>query len=57
MTSQRSRHHLQLPPPDQVVVTKIDKCSQGALLTNLLNLQGALRAQTSCCFPQPLLVR
>lgn len=42
--------------PYVVVVTKIDKCGHGPLLTNLLNLQGALKAQTTCCFPQPLLV-
>ncbi|XP_076023933.1 GTP-binding protein 8 [Genypterus blacodes] len=42
--------------PYVVVVTKIDKCGRGALLTNLLNLQGALNTQTTCCFPQPFLV-
>ncbi|KAG7260393.1 hypothetical protein CRUP_011729, partial [Coryphaenoides rupestris] len=38
-----------------VVVTKIDKCGHGALLTNLLRLQEVMRDNSSC-FPQPLLV-
>lgn len=42
--------------PYAVVVTKIDKCGHGPLLRNLWNLQVALNAQTTCCFPQPLLV-
>ncbi|MED6291672.1 GTP-binding protein [Characodon lateralis] len=39
-----------------MVVTKIDKCAQGALLTNLLNLQNVVKTQTTSCFPQPLLI-
>ncbi|XP_035031129.1 GTP-binding protein 8 [Hippoglossus stenolepis] len=42
--------------PYVILVTKIDKCGQGALLTNLLNLQEVVKTQTSCCFPQPFLV-
>lgn len=41
----------------QIVVTKIDKCGPGALLTNLLTLQNVVKTQTSCCFPQLFLVR
>ena len=41
----------------QMVVTKIDKCGRGALLTNLLNLQDVVKTQTTSCFPQPFLVR
>lgn len=41
----------------QVVVTKIDKCGRGALLTNIMNLQEVLKTQTTSCFPQPFLVR
>ncbi|XP_029937511.1 GTP-binding protein 8 [Myripristis murdjan] len=42
--------------PYVVVVTKIDKCGHGTLLTNLLNLQEVMKTQTTTCFPQPLLV-
>ncbi|XP_035984497.1 GTP-binding protein 8-like [Fundulus heteroclitus] len=38
------------------VVTKIDKCGQGALLTNLLSLQDVVKRQTTSCFPQPFLI-
>lgn len=41
----------------QVVVTKIDKCGHGALLTNIMNLQQVVKTQTTSCFPQPFLVR
>ncbi|XP_055726481.1 GTP-binding protein 8 isoform X5 [Salvelinus fontinalis] len=41
--------------PYVIVVTKIDKCRQGVLLTNLLQLQDAIK-QTVSCFPQPFLV-
>ncbi|XP_030199030.1 GTP-binding protein 8 [Gadus morhua] len=42
--------------PYVIVVTKIDKCGHGALLTNLLSLQDVVRDRTSSCFPQPILV-
>ncbi|KAM3862177.1 GTP-binding protein 8 [Diretmus argenteus] len=42
--------------PYVVVVTKIDKCRQGTLLTNLLNLHEVVNTQTASCFRQPLLV-
>ncbi|KAM4558364.1 GTP-binding protein 8 [Odontesthes bonariensis] len=42
--------------PYVMVVTKIDKCTHGALLTNLLNLQDVLKTETSSCFPQPFLI-
>lgn len=42
--------------PYVIVMTKIDKCGHGALLTNLLSLQEVVRDHTSSCFPQPLLV-
>ncbi|XP_008327172.1 GTP-binding protein 8 [Cynoglossus semilaevis] len=42
--------------PYVIVVTKIDKCGPGALLTNLLTLQNVVKTQTSCCFPQLFLV-
>ncbi|XP_038575622.1 GTP-binding protein 8 [Micropterus salmoides] len=42
--------------PYVIVVTKIDKCGHGALLTNLLNLQDVVKTQTASCFPQPFLV-
>ncbi|XP_068428810.1 GTP-binding protein 8 [Clinocottus analis] len=42
--------------PYVVVVTKIDKCGSGTLLTNLLGLQDVVKTQTTSCFPQPLLV-
>lgn len=41
--------------PYVIVVTKIDKCRQGVLLTNLLQLQDTI-TQTVSCFPQPFLV-
>lgn len=42
--------------PYVMVVTKMDKCGQGALLTNLLNLQDVVKTQTASCFPQPFLI-
>ncbi|XP_037344455.1 GTP-binding protein 8 [Pungitius pungitius] len=42
--------------PYVLVVTKIDKCGYGTLLTNLLDLQEVVKTQTTSCFPQPLLV-
>ncbi|KAM4608754.1 GTP-binding protein 8 isoform 1-T2 [Polymixia lowei] len=42
--------------PYVMVVTKIDKCGHGALLTNLLNLQEVVKTQSTGCFPQPFLV-
>ncbi|XP_068581314.1 GTP-binding protein 8 [Cebidichthys violaceus] len=42
--------------PYVMVVTKIDKCGYGTLLTNLLDLQDVVKTQTTSCFPQPLLV-
>ncbi|XP_061923742.1 GTP-binding protein 8 [Entelurus aequoreus] len=42
--------------PYVMVVTKIDKCGRGPLLTNLLNFQGVLNTQTTSCYPQPFLV-
>ncbi|XP_069575848.1 GTP-binding protein 8 [Brachyistius frenatus] len=42
--------------PYAMVVTKIDKCGHGTLLTNLLNLQDVVKTQTSSCFPQPFLI-
>ncbi|XP_051939043.1 GTP-binding protein 8 [Hippocampus zosterae] len=42
--------------PYVMVVTKIDKCSRGSLLTNLLQFQDVIKIQTSGCFPQPFLV-
>ncbi|XP_022609658.1 GTP-binding protein 8 isoform X1 [Seriola dumerili] len=42
--------------PYVMVVTKIDKCGSGALLTNLLNLHDVVKTQTTSCFPQPFLV-
>ncbi|XP_019955193.1 GTP-binding protein 8 [Paralichthys olivaceus] len=42
--------------PYVMLVTKIDKCGHGTLLTNLLNLQDVVKTQTACCFPQPILV-
>ncbi|XP_026232605.1 GTP-binding protein 8 [Anabas testudineus] len=42
--------------PYVMVVTKIDKCGHGSLLTNLLNLQDVVKTQTTSCFPQPFLV-
>lgn len=42
--------------PYVMVVTKIDKCRRGTLLTNLLHLQDGIKTHTSCCFPQPFLV-
>ncbi|XP_070832282.1 GTP-binding protein 8 [Chaetodon trifascialis] len=42
--------------PYVVVVTKIDRCRHGTLLTNILDLQDVVKTQTSSCFPQPFLV-
>ncbi|XP_019747614.1 GTP-binding protein 8 [Hippocampus comes] len=42
--------------PYVMVVTKIDKCGRGSLLTNLLQFQDVIKTQTSSCFPQPFLV-
>ncbi|XP_056145935.1 GTP-binding protein 8 [Lampris incognitus] len=42
--------------PYVVVVTKIDKCGQAVLLTNLMNIQEVVKTQTTGCFPQPFLV-
>uniref|UniRef100_A0A3Q4MMZ3 EngB-type G domain-containing protein n=1 Tax=Neolamprologus brichardi TaxID=32507 RepID=A0A3Q4MMZ3_NEOBR len=42
---------------DMMVVTKIDKCGSGTLLTNLLNLQDVVKTETTSCFPQPFLIR
>lgn len=42
--------------PYVIVVTKIDKSRQGALLTNLLHMQEVIKTQTLGCFPQPFLV-
>lgn len=43
--------------PYVIVVTKIDKCGHGTLLSNLLSLKEVVRGHTSSCFPQLLLVR
>ncbi|XP_029314211.1 GTP-binding protein 8 [Cottoperca gobio] len=42
--------------PYVIVVTKIDKCGYGTLLTNLMNLQDVVKTHTTSCFPQPFLV-
>lgn len=42
--------------PYVMVVTKIDKCGSGTLLTNLLNLQDVVKTETTSCFPQPFLI-
>nr|XP_046260847.1 GTP-binding protein 8 isoform X2 [Scatophagus argus] len=42
--------------PYVLVVTKIDKCGHGKLLTNLLNLVEVVKTETTSCFPQPFLV-
>ncbi|KAM6978824.1 GTP-binding protein 8 [Tautogolabrus adspersus] len=42
--------------PYVIVVTKIDKCTRGTLLTNLMNLQDVVKSQTTSCFPQPFLI-
>nr|XP_020462141.1 GTP-binding protein 8 [Monopterus albus]XP_020462142.1 GTP-binding protein 8 [Monopterus albus]XP_020462143.1 GTP-binding protein 8 [Monopterus albus] len=42
--------------PYVMVVTKMDKCRPGTLLTNLLHLQNVVKTQTTSCFPQPFLV-
>lgn len=42
--------------PYVMVVTKIDKCGHGILLTNILSLQRVIQTQTTSCFPQPFLV-
>ncbi|KAM9709454.1 GTP-binding protein 8 [Menidia menidia] len=46
----------ELRSPYVMVMTKIDKCRHGVLLTNLLKLQDVVRTQTSSCFPQPFLI-
>ncbi|XP_067372958.1 GTP-binding protein 8 isoform X2 [Channa argus] len=43
--------------PYVIVVTKIDKCGHGALLSNLIHLQDVVKTETISCFPQPFLVR
>ncbi|XP_036964789.1 GTP-binding protein 8 [Acanthopagrus latus] len=42
--------------PYVLVVTKIDKCGHGALLTNLMKLHDLVKTETTSCFPQPFLV-
>ncbi|XP_063356164.1 GTP-binding protein 8 [Pelmatolapia mariae] len=42
--------------PYVMVVTKIDKCGSGTLLTNLLNLQDVVKTEMTSCFPQPFLI-
>ncbi|KAA8577547.1 hypothetical protein FQN60_017466 [Etheostoma spectabile] len=42
--------------PYVMVVTKIDKCGSGTLLTNLLDLQDVVKTHTTSCFPQPFLL-
>ncbi|KAJ8246727.1 hypothetical protein GJAV_G00254710 [Gymnothorax javanicus] len=42
--------------PYVIVLTKIDKGSQGALLRRLLSLQEVVRRHTGACYPQPFLV-
>ncbi|KAG7463679.1 hypothetical protein MATL_G00179190 [Megalops atlanticus] len=42
--------------PYVIVVTKIDKRSQGTLLANLLQLQEVIQKHTEGCYPQPFLV-
>ncbi|XP_067372959.1 GTP-binding protein 8 isoform X3 [Channa argus] len=42
--------------PYVIVVTKIDKCGHGALLSNLIHLQDVVKTETISCFPQPFLV-
>ncbi|XP_061580542.1 GTP-binding protein 8 [Cololabis saira] len=42
--------------PYVVVLTKMDKCGPGGLLTNLLRLQEVVQTHTSSCFPQPFLI-
>ncbi|GAA6104818.1 GTP-binding protein 8 [Tachysurus ichikawai] len=42
--------------PYVMVVTKIDKTRQGALLSFLLQLHDYIKHKTSTCFPQPFLV-
>ncbi|KAF1382192.1 hypothetical protein PFLUV_G00141070 [Perca fluviatilis] len=42
--------------PYVMVVTKIDKCGSGTLLTNLLDVQDVVKTHTTSCFPQPFLV-
>lgn len=46
----------ELRRPYVMVVTKIDKCGPGALLTNLMNLQDLVKTQTTGCFPQLFLI-
>ncbi|KAA0715759.1 GTP-binding protein 8 [Triplophysa tibetana] len=42
--------------PYVLVVTKIDRTRQGALLSLMVQLQNFIKKQTSTCFPQPFLV-
>ncbi|XP_030283283.1 GTP-binding protein 8 [Sparus aurata] len=42
--------------PYVLVVTKIDKCGHGTLLTNLMKLHDLVKTETTSCFPQPFLV-
>ncbi|XP_034550359.1 GTP-binding protein 8 isoform X2 [Notolabrus celidotus] len=42
--------------PYVIVVTKIDKCKHGTLLTNLMDLHDVVETQTTSCFPQPFLI-
>ncbi|KAM6985753.1 GTP-binding protein 8 [Aplochiton taeniatus] len=42
--------------PYVIIVTKLDRCRQGPLLTHLLHLQDVIETQTTGCFPQPFLV-
>lgn len=42
--------------PYVLVVTKIDRTRQGALLALALELQDFIKKQTTACFPQPFLV-
>ncbi|XP_051566401.1 GTP-binding protein 8-like [Myxocyprinus asiaticus] len=42
--------------PYVLVVTKIDRTRQGALLAFMLQLRDFIKNQTSMCFPQPFLV-
>ncbi|KAG9331105.1 hypothetical protein JZ751_020250 [Albula glossodonta] len=42
--------------PYVIVLTKIDKGRQGALLRNLIQLQEIIQKHTGACYPQPFLV-
>ncbi|XP_023695724.1 GTP-binding protein 8 [Paramormyrops kingsleyae] len=41
--------------PFVIVMTKIDKSRQGALLSNLLQVREVIKTHTVCCYPQPFL--